>query len=173
LCESLGAKVTFFPVGRVLKDNPGLWVYVYERGFQIENHTFSHDMRLKDKDEDVIRWEIEENNRLLNRALGVNYHMRFIRTPGGNASKEPKVHRVMGKLGYEYMAQWAYSSTALRAEAIAAKLEPGQIILFHAIDSDMEKLEYVLPRAIELGFELVTLNELLDLEPNAVTPLEG
>jgi len=98
--------------------------------------------------------------------------MRFLRTLGGNARKDERVHRAMAELGYEYMAHWSLLGSSTKAGQIPDKLRPGQIILFHATDDDLRKLEYVLPEAVARGYELLTLNELMGLEPNEITPLE-
>ena len=173
ICDSIGAKVTFFPVARAVQNDSRTWAYAYERGFQIENHTFSHDTQLRSKEDDRIRWEINGLSNLVNQALGAKYHMRFLRTPGGNADGDPIVHRIAGELGYEYVAHWALVGSEMSASSLLKNLQAGQIVLYHAKAEDLKKLEVVLPKAVELGFELVTLNELLGLDPNLITPLEG
>jgi peptidoglycan/xylan/chitin deacetylase (PgdA/CDA1 family) len=173
ICEINGAKVTFFPVGRSVTKAPGVWKWLYDLGFQIENHTYSHKDLLK-LNEAEIREEIVKQSHVINKELGVNYHMRFLRTLGGNARSDVRVHRIMYELGYEFMAHWAQTGTgkANTPEAIVNAFKPGRIVLFHTTNTDLEKLREVIPLAVSRGYRLVTLNELLGLAPNAVTPLD-
>jgi len=167
LCESYGVKVTFFPVAQAIKNNPDLWREVYQMGYEIENHTYHHDKHLLDLDDAAIYKEIHEMDKLISRTLGVEYHMRFLRTPGGNARDDARVQSIMADLGYEYMSHWAISGTATKTHLLPDQLKPGQIVLFHATDSDVRKLESVLPIMVERGYQLVTLDALMGMEIGA------
>jgi peptidoglycan/xylan/chitin deacetylase (PgdA/CDA1 family) len=173
ICEAYGAKVTFFPVGRGINNAPGVWKWMHDLGYQIENHTYTHTDLLK-LDEADIREEIIKLSNVINRELGVNYRMRFLRTLGGNARSDERVHKIMRELGYEFMAHWAQTGTgsANTPEAIVNAFKPGRIVLFHTTNTDLQKLREVIPLAVSRGYRLVTLNELLGLGPNEVTPLD-
>ena len=54
---------------------------------------------------------------------------------------------------------------------IKNSLEPGKIYLFHTTDADTEKLKTFIPYAVSQGYQLVTMNELLGLEDNEISPL--
>jgi len=174
ICEANGAKVTFFPVGRGINSAPGVWKWLYDLGYQIENHTYKHTDLLK-LNEDEIREEIIKLSNVINKELGVNYRMRFLRTLGGNARNDERVHKIMRELGYEFMTHWAQTGTgtANTPEKIVNAFKPGRIILFHTTNKDLAKLREVIPLAVSRGYRLVTLNELLGLGPNEVTPLEN
>lgn len=171
MCDELGVKVTFFPVARGVKNDMNLWGEVYQRGFQIENHTYTH-TNLLNVDEETIYNEIHEMEKLINRALGFQYKMRFLRTQGGSARNDERVHKAMGQLGYEFMTHWSISGSDSSSTRTLEKLKPGQILLFHATDSDVEKLQFLMPIMVERGYQLVTLNELLQLQPNETALLE-
>ena len=172
ICEANGAKVTFFPVGRGVTSAPGVWKWLYDLGYQIENHTYKHTDLLK-LNEDEIREEIIKLSNVVNRELGVNYRMRFLRTLGGNARNDERVHKIMHELGYEFMAHWAQTGTGVAntPEKIVNAFKPGRIVLFHTTNKDLAKLKEVIPLAVSRGYRLVTLNELLGLGPNEVSPL--
>ncbi|NLG23764.1 MAG: polysaccharide deacetylase family protein, partial [Clostridiales bacterium] len=167
-----GAKLTFFPVGRPLKRDPATWKRLHELGFQIECHTYQHNNLLK-LDEKQIRRELEMSNWQLNRDLGVQYTYHFLRTPGGSARDDPRVHAIMADLGgYRFMAHWKLSGTGMSGKKMADTILPGDIVLYHSTDKDLAKLRDLIPMAVQQGFQLVTLNELLGLPPNETAPLD-
>lgn len=172
LAEKHGAGLTFFPKGNTIKKNAELWREIYEKGFEIENHTHTHTDVSKLKGDDLAK-NIRQANDALNEALGVNYHMRLFRCPTGDGEKLPRLHQTLRELGYEGVASWGLSGTR-KAEETIRLTQGGQVLLFHANKkSDLDALKKVIPGLIDRGFQLVTVNELYGKGPNLVTELDA
>lgn len=170
LAEKHKIGLTFFPKGDNIKKNADLWREVYEKGFEIENHSYAHVNVSKLKTADQLRAAIVNSEKALNEALGVNYQMRCFRCPTGDGMNSEKLHKMLRELGYEAVASWGLSGTR-KAEDTIKMAQGGQIILFHSTDSDLARLKKVIPGLINKGFELVTVNDLYDKGPNKVTEL--
>lgn len=170
LAEKHGADLTFFPKGNTIEKNADLWKTIYERGYEIENHSYLH-TNVSKLDEEKLRYTIEESGNALNRALGVNYHMRLFRCPTGDGMRDPRLHAILKELGYQGVASWGLSGTRKASETIRLT-QGGQILLFHSTKNDYARLQKVIPGLIQRGFKLVSINELYDKGPNEVTPLD-
>lgn len=169
ICEQSGAKITFFPVGQSVEDNPDLIKKIYDSGHEIENHTYGHinlyGLSTKEMVEQVVR-----QNLIINQALGVDYQMHFLRTRGGNALYDKRMHNMLQQMNYVGISHWNVSGTA-DMNTWASKLKDGDVLLFHCNDNDVAKLTKLIPKLTELGYELVTLNTLYNLPENETYPL--
>lgn len=168
-----GGKLTLFPIGEnVMK--PGmadvLKACVFNMGFEIENHTWSH-ARVFRLPEEKMASEIWKQSVAVSMALGVNYQQHFFRLMGGDGEKDQRTHNYLEQLGFLAIADWSISGSDATMEQIQAALKPGAIYLFHTTDSDTKKLMQFIPYAVSQGYELVTLNELCGQQPNAMTDL--
>ena len=90
---------------------------------------------------------------------------------GGDGEYDQRTHNYLRQLGYLGIADWSLSGSDADLERIKSSLAPGKIYLFHTTDADTAKLKEFIPYAVSQGYELVTLNELLGLEANAVSDL--
>ena len=171
--EAAGGKLTLFPVGENLS-KPGMPALLkrcaFELGYEIENHTYSH-ARIFRLPEDEMAGEIWRQSAALNRALGADYRQHFLRLMGGDGETDLRIHDYLDQLGYRGIAKWSVSGSDSDLAQIKRKLAPGQIYLFHTTDADTAKLRAFIPWAVAQGYELVTLNALLGLPENEVSPL--
>ncbi len=173
LAAENGAKLTLFPVGETLKNHgmPALLQRcAFELGFEIENHTYSH-ARIFRLPEEEMAAEIWNQRQALNQALGVDWNQHFLRLMGGDGETDQRTHNYLKQLGYFGIAKWSVSGSDSDLEHIESALSPGQIYLFHTTDADTVKLQEFIPWAVEQGYELVTMNELLGLTANETAPL--
>ena len=76
-------KATFFVCGRRVASWPDTVRRMYEEGHSIGNHTYTHPT-LGKLSVPEIRKEFARTERAINRALGVDYQMRYYRPPFGN-----------------------------------------------------------------------------------------
>ena len=179
IAESNKAKITLFAIGSVVDAKPALQEALRRAdklSFEIENHTYDHERekRVYSLDDAGLAYEIYQTQLAVNNALGVNYDMHFVRLPGGNGETDLRTHQYLIQLGnYKGVAHWTFSGSNASITDIKKSLKPGYIYLFHCKDADLKKLEEIIPYAVEQGFELVTLNEMLGYEPNAKSSLTG
>lgn len=173
LAEQYGAKLTFFPIGEVMlqKAQSEALLYAWQNGFEIENHTFTHNNLYQCSDQ-VLAEEIYNQNLAISRILGVEYSCHFLRPMGGDAKNDQRIHAYIQQLGYKGISHWSESGTR-SLEALAGILKPGQVYLFHTTDKDVRRLQYFIPYAVQNGYRLVTLNELFGYPPNATSPIES
>lgn len=173
--EAVGGRLTLFPVGEnvSLDGMPELLRdCVFRLGFEIENHTWSH-ARIFRLSEEEMAAEIWKQQCAVSEALGVQYQPHFFRLMGGDGENDPRTHNYLEQLGYLGVADWSLSGSDAELSQIAESLAPGKIYLFHTTDADTEKLRQFIPYAISQGYELVTLNELLGLQTNAMSELSS
>ena len=168
-----GGKLTLFPIGKnVIRDGMAeiLQECVFNRGFEIENHTFNHARIFRLPVEQMAN-EIWQQSAAVSYALGVNYQQHFFRLMGGDGWKDQRTHAYLKQLGFIAVADWAVSGSDTSIEGIKSSLKPGNIYLFHTTDSDTEKLKTFIPYAVSQGYQLVTLNNLFDLPDNEISDL--
>ena len=168
-----GAKLTLFPIGEnIVRDGMAdvLKACVFQLGFEIENHTYSHSRIFRMSEEDMAA-QIWGQDYALNQALGVNYQEHFFRLMGGDGENDQRTHNYLKQLGYQGIASWSYSGSNADIDHIKAHLKPGAIFLFHTTNEDLPKILEFIPYAISEGYELVTMNELLGLPENEITDL--
>ena len=173
VAEENGGKLTLFPVGENLSKSgmPELLKRcAFDLGFEIENHTWSHERIFRLPDDEMAA-EIWKQDAALDRALGVNYQEHFLRLMGGDGDTDPRIHDYLKRLGYLGFANWSVSGSDSDMKHIKNALAPGQVYLFHCTDPDTKKLEEFIPWAVSQGYKLVTLNELFRLPDNETSPL--
>ena len=167
-----GGKLTIFPIGEnALKEKQSeILRHAYENGFELENHTFTHNGLYGCTDEELAQ-EMYMQNLALSAILGVEYQAHFIRPKGGDARNDPRIHAYARQLGYYGVAHWSVSGGGSGAHTLAESLQPGAIYLFHTTDKDLEKLLGFIPYAVQQGYRLVTLNEMFGYPDNETAPL--
>lgn len=166
LAQDVNGKLTIFPIGNLmareslqeqLKRAHGL-------GFEIENHTWSHDGLYNLSDEELAK-HIFNQDRALDYVLGINYHTHFLRPKGGDDRNDLRTHSYIRQLGYYGIAHWSVSG-AMNIDKIKSSLTPGAVYLFHCTDDDLKKLQEFIPYATNQGYQLITMNEMFGYEAN-------
>ena len=171
----VGGKFTIFPIGKnVLKQAQSeVLKYAWEHGFELENHTFTHNGLYRCSDEEMAR-EVFMQQQALSHILGVEYHCHFLRPKGGDARRDQRMQVYAEQLGYYGIAHWSCAGSTSTEREIARALKPGAIYLFHTTtDNDLDKLLNFMPYAVEKGYKLVTLNEMFGYPENETQPLNG
>jgi len=171
LIDSYGGEATIFPIGENAWFLKNVLRSAVARGFEIENHTMSHSGLFYETDEEMA-YQIWQQNAEVNKALGVNYQMHFLRPRGGDNRYDQRTHAYMRQMGYYGIAYWSQIGSNNTADNLMANMKPGDIILFHTTDEDLEIMKALVPRLWAAGYRMVTLNDLYGLEDNAQTPLQ-
>ena len=167
----VGGKLTIFPIGQnALKERQSqILKYAWEQGFELENHTFTHNGLFAASDQELAD-EVYQQQMALSYILGVEYQCHFLRPRGGDARGDQRMQMYAKQMGYYGIAHWSASGAAEDAK-LAKNLKPGAIYLFHTTDKDLDKLLRFIPWVVEQGYQLVTLNEMFDYPENETSEL--
>ena len=171
----VGGKFTIFPIGKnvLKKAQSEVLKYAWEQGFELENHTFTHNGLYRCHD-DVMAKEVYMQQMAISHILGVEYQCHFLRPRGGDARKDQRMQVYAGQLGYYGIAHWSCAGSTSTMKEIVKALKPGAIYLFHTTtEKDLDKLLEFMPYAVEQGYQLVTLNEMFGYPENETKPLTG
>lgn len=169
LCLQYGIHMTFFPMGmNILPEDGDVWRGLVDAGCEIGSHTFGH-LAMDTMDTKAMISSICRTQQALDAALGYHYQIRWLRPPFGNISDEngnlsSKVVSCLKRTGYNHVVMWNVSQAADQEKCVT-QTKNGCIMLFHARNKDINTLKYVIPILLEKGFEMVTVSELLGLEP--------
>ena len=167
----VGGKLTIFPIGKnvLRKQQSEILKYAWENGFELENHTFTHNGLFACSDSEMAE-EVYKQQLSLSYILGVEYQCHFLRPRGGDARGDQRMQKYAEQMGYYGIAHWSVSGSADDAK-LAKGLKPGAIYLFHTTNTDLDKLLRFIPWVVEQGYQLVTLNEMFDYPPNETSEL--
>jgi len=170
---AVGGKLTIFPIGKnVLKKKQSeVLKYAWEHGFELENHTFTHNGLYSCSDEEMAE-EVYKQQLALSYILGVDYQCHFLRPRGGDARRDQRMQMYAQQIGYYGIAHWSCAGSTSTMKEIAKALKPGAIYLFHTTTkNDRDKLVEFIPWAVEQGYQLVTLNEMFGYPANETSPM--
>jgi polysaccharide deacetylase family protein (PEP-CTERM system associated) len=103
LLDRYQTKASFFIVGEVAEQNPGLIQSIFERGHEIGCHTFSHKL-VWNLDEGLFREELEHFHSVTRKILG-EIKIKGFRAPCFSIDNRNKwALKVLSDLGYQYDA---------------------------------------------------------------------
>ena len=174
LAMDYGGKLTIFPIGEnALKESQAATLlYAWQNGFELENHTMTHNSLYAISDERLAQ-EVYYQNLALSKILGVEYHAHFLRPRGGDARNDQRMQAYAAQMGYYGIAHWSFSGSekSVTESSLQKSLQPGTIYLFHTTDTDLKRLQYFIPYAVSQGYRLVTLNEMFGYPENETAPL--
>jgi peptidoglycan/xylan/chitin deacetylase (PgdA/CDA1 family) len=165
LCKEYGFHMTFFPLGVCIKEKDGdIWRRMLSEGHEIGNHTQNHP-KLNQIRSARIRKELSKMEDSLRLALGFPCDVRLMRPPGGHfqGGKGCTTVFVIEECGYSHVVMWSLSQTD--PDKMLKKVKNGDILLYHSNRKDVEGLRKAIPILLERGFELVTVSELLGIQP--------
>ena len=170
--KDVGGKLTIFPIGgNVVKaEQSAILKDAWESGFELENHTLTHNALYAISDEKLAQ-EVFMQQMAISHILDLEYQCHFLRPMGGDARNDQRIHMYAQQMGYYGIAHWSCSGSDSTNSKISKALKPGAIYLFHTTDADTEKLEKFIPWVVEQGYQLVTLNEMFGYPENETKPL--
>ncbi len=103
LLDRYQTKASFFVVGEVAEQNPGLIYSIFERGHEIGCHTFSHTLLWK-LDENLFREELGHFHSVMERILG-KIQIKGFRAPCFSIDNRNRwAFKVLLDFGYQYDA---------------------------------------------------------------------
>ena len=170
-----GGHATFFVLGNRLTNDQHIEraIRTVELGHEIANHSFNH-RNFNDLTEEQIIDQVIRTSELIAEIIG-EPSPPFIRVP--YLSHNVEVRRVLGELGYALIdvsiitEDWLDIDASIIYERTISQARDGSIILLHDThERTREAMQHAIPALIHMGFELVTVSELLgdDLTPGEV-----
>ncbi|MBZ0136405.1 MAG: polysaccharide deacetylase family protein [Planctomycetes bacterium] len=171
-------RACFFSVGQRVIEHPEITLEVKKQGHLLGNHSDSHAMWINFSLHRRLRREVRDTNAAIKSAAGVT--PKLYRAPHG--FKNPALGDVLAgeemlAIGWQIRGFDAVSTNAARiAERIVDGAKPGGVILLHdgaglqgGTDrgATVEALPVIIDGLRARGFNLVRLDELLQLEPYA------
>jgi peptidoglycan/xylan/chitin deacetylase (PgdA/CDA1 family) len=176
-----GVKATFFSVGSRVIENPEITLDIHRAGHLLGNHSESHAMWINFSLHKRLRHEIRDTNAAIKQAAGVV--PKLYRAPHG--FKNPALGDVLAgekmlAVGWQVRGFDAVSNSAAKiAERIVDGAKPGGIILLHDgaglqgtddRSATVDALPVIIDGLRARGFEIVRLDQLLQVEPYSVDP---
>ena len=166
ILERYNVKATFFVVGQNVENYPRAFERLADSECEIGNHTYTH-KNIGNMSEDELLVELERTEKAIE---GISRrHTLLLRPPEGHFGDV--VQRVSVVRGYDIILwsidtlDWAHTSASNMAKKVISSVSDGDIILMHDYTSGgahtCEALEIIIPRLIEMGYELVTVSELI------------
>ncbi|MBN1658624.1 MAG: polysaccharide deacetylase family protein [Anaerolineae bacterium] len=160
-----GVPATFFVVGEALERNLDVCRAIVAEGHELGNHTYSHPHMVL-RSYAAMRDEIERTDALI-RACGYEGEIHF-RAPGGKQFLVlPYYLARTGKknIKWDVAPEGGGADAARIVERVLSEVQPGSIILLHAMYESREETRKALPEVIrglkEKGYRFVTVSELL------------
>lgn len=174
--EALDVEVTFFVVGnRVSQYGDELLKRAVKLGCEIGTHTWNHPNNFNELSADATLEQLQKSCEIIEKATGEK--VRLFRPVGGEISDEQL--RQVASLGF-YTVCWYVDTNDWRAASaddldafieekvnyIVNTVEDGDIILMHDLrESSYEIFARAADRLIEMGYDIVTVSEILKITP--------
>ncbi len=173
ILEKRNVKAIFFINGINNKKDNGAIRYVFDKGFQIGNHTWSHANLKKEKDFEKVKKEITNTSDLITNITGIR--PQFFRPPYGEGTKEIKsfvASEQMLYLGWSSSSKdWEETSSnkEIFLKNISDSLRIGSVILIHEHKWSLAYLDDVITMIEEKGYTFADPNRIQIIE-TPVTP---
>ncbi|ELK45604.1 polysaccharide deacetylase family protein [Bacillus sp. SB49] len=172
LLAKYDAKATFFVMGSRAEENPEVIRQTALAGHEIANHTYSHG--------NIPRMSTTEIKEDLNRTNDViegitNTSTTLFRPPGGYY--DTRIINAVNEEGYTFVLwswhqdtyDWKQPGAGKIVANVLTKVQNGDIILFHDGGGDrsqtVQALKKILPELKKRGYQLVTVSELMRMDP--------
>ncbi len=166
ILEKYGINATFFVIGQNVEYYPIAFDRIAKSECEIGNHTYSH-RNVGNMSEAELLSELEKTERAIESRC--DRHTFLLRPPEGSFGETVK--QVSASRGYDIILwsidtlDWAHTSAEVMANKVISSLSGGDIVLMHDYTSGgahtCEALEIMIPKLIDMGYEFVTVSELI------------
>ena len=159
--EKVNGRSTFFVVGQRVEKFPEDIKNTVERGHEIGNHSYDHDIHLSSKGQEYIRNEFDKTDDAVEKAAGVR--PALVRLPGGNISNDVKAVVKKPLIFWSIDTEdWRSRDAVKTQNSILSQVKDGDIVLMHALYlSTAQACKTVIPELHARGYQLVTVSELI------------
>lgn len=165
ILDRYGVRATFFMIGVNVERYPEVAMEVIARGHEVGNHTYSH-AHLQSMSESVLAYELDRCEDVLENLC--EYRPHLFRPPEGvynrfveQCSEERDYSVILWSVDTK---DWERKNADAIVEKTLSRIKSGDIVLMHdyvAKSKTPEALEILLPKLLALGYEPVTVGELL------------
>ena len=159
--DAVGAKATFFVVGKQAELYPELVRAIHDRGHELACHSYSHTNQSHLPTVEIER-ELVKTRAIIREITGET--VVYFRPPGGRYDDD--VQRAVGEMGYATVwwttaiTQYADLPADVVLKRLLADIGPGAIVLLHnGFDETVPVLRPLLQELRGRGYEMVTLSE--------------
>ncbi|MFJ8515528.1 polysaccharide deacetylase family protein [Lysinibacillus xylanilyticus] len=162
LLKKRDINLTFFLEGRWVEQNPELALMIKDSNHEIGNHAYSH-KDMKTLSEDEIHMEITKTNEIINELLGVK--PKYFTPPYGYF--DTRVLEIATRLEMVTVLwsldtiDWKIENQNEIIDKIVPNIKNGSIILMHPTESSLKALPYMIEKALDMDYKIVTINEML------------
>lgn len=159
--EKVDGRATFFVVGNRVAEFSDEVKRMVENGHEIANHSWDHDIHLKNNTADYVRQEFSKTDEAVLQYTGVE--PALIRLPGGNISDT--VRSVVQKPMIYWSIDtedWRTKNAQSTISSVLDHVKDGDIVLMHELYSaTLEACQTIIPELVKRGYQLVTVSELI------------
>ena len=159
--DKYGAKATFFMVGPNVETRSDVVADMYQRGFELGNHTWGHGVELTKLSNKELLDEIYKTQDAIFKACGSD--ATYLRAPYGSFNEDVLKASTMGHAFWSIDTEdWKSRNTDTVKKEILANLHDGAVILEHDLyGTSVEAAIELLPVLKEKGYQMVTLSTLM------------
>jgi len=162
LLKMKNISLTFFLEGRWVEQNRKLATMIKDYNHEIGNHAYSHeDMRNLSAED--IHLEISKTNKIINEVLEVI--PKYFTPPYGyfdtrviEAAAQMNMATILWSLD---TIDWKIENPNEIINNIVPNIQNGSIILMHPTESSLKALPYIIDKALENNYKIVSINEML------------
>lgn len=154
---------TFFVVGNKALHHQKTLIKTIDKGNEIANHTYNHPWLTHLNDKQILE-EIDNTQNIINEITG--YTPTLFRPSYGDInSKLRKMIKLQTVLWTNDSSDWKYRSSKTIASNVIRNIKENDIILMHdTYKRSYEALKIIIPKLKELGYEIITVTELLEVK---------
>lgn len=175
LLKKYDSRATFFVTGEWAKGHPDAVQAIYDAGFEIGSHSYSHPDFTTLDSLGKINKELDDGIEVIRSIVGDQYEPRLFRYPKGNWTYT--TNTILRGRGLE-LVQWTNTggdsdSNKEKISAIIKRYksmtpESGSIILFHNGSVALDRYDEVFEYFISQGYKLVAVEDLLPEGPYTI-----
>ena len=165
--QQVGARLTFFPTGEGVEKNVDAWKMVNLLGHEIESSGYRGKRFLDMSSEEEMSAELDSAVQALRDWIYADYQPHFIRTNDMYDDEYLPLHRLLKQHGFYGIAR---QSVQLSRQVTDEEIQSGVIVNMEIGSLSVDDLcRYLIHLHNDLGFEIVSLNELFEYPPNYIS----
>lgn len=162
---------TFFMVGTNVERYPDVVLQVAENGSEIASHTYSHP-NLTRLSADSLNVQLNRVSELVDELTHQQIQIKTLRPPYGAVNEQVKEASPTPLILWSLdTLDWKTRSAEKTVDLVLSQVEDGDIILMHDIHAESaDAAETIIPKLTEMGFQLVTIQELMEAKGLSMSP---